>query len=105
MLHHCYFAVQSALERTFLARRAPRIPSTISLVAMAEALGNSWSVPERELLVTLTQWYRMTDGNSVPAGGILLSKDDCLHTLTVTAELVRTLRMDKRRHDDTDTGR
>ena len=91
MLHHCYFAVQSALEATLVARRVTQMPSTISLVAKAQALGDRWSDRERELLVELTEWYRSGDGNDLPAGGAFISKDDCLRTLMASAELVRGL--------------
>lgn len=91
MLHHCYFAVQSALEATFIAQRAFRVPSTVSLVVMADALGNWWSDREREVLIELTEWYRASNGKELLAGGAFPSKDDCLRTLMGTADLVRGL--------------
>lgn len=92
MLHHCYFAVQSALEATFIARRANRVPSTISLVVMAAALGNGWSVAHRELFLWLTAWYRGHTEHAASAAGKVVSKEECLRTLMATGDLVGELR-------------
>lgn len=93
MLHHCYFAVQSVLEATFIGRQVDRIPETVSLVVMANALGDGWSVPHRETFLELTHWYRATAGNA--EGSVGRSKEECLRLLTVTAELVGELRTGK----------
>ena len=92
MLHHCYFAVQSALEAKLIARRACQVPSTISLVVMAAAIGDVWSVAHRELFLELTEWYRGNAETAALMGGARLSKDQSLRTLMATAQLVEELR-------------
>lgn len=87
MLHHCYFAVQSALEAAFIAQRMERAPATVSLVVMGERLTRTWTAQQRDVMVELTDCARSIGERHTSD----CSKDRCLQTLTTTVGLVRML--------------
>lgn len=91
MLHHCYFAVQSALEAS-LARNATTGPDTVSLVVMAEALERDWGAAEQELLITLTDCARSQVDDDGPFDTLSWTKEDCMRILTQAAHIVADLR-------------
>lgn|SRR5487761_1306386 len=87
MFHHCYVAVQSALEAAVVARRVYRVPTTVSLVVMAQGLASEWTVSQRETMIELTNYARSV----VEGSRFNCPKDRSLETLRQTVDLVRAL--------------
>ena len=92
MLHHCYLALQCALEASFVATHGGRAPASVSLVVIGQALGRQWSDRQRELLVELTECVRAIGEGNVRSVAVSRTKEGCLRSLTMTGSLIAELR-------------
>jgi HEPN domain-containing protein len=92
MLHHCYFALQSAFEAAFFDINRSRAPESVSLVVFANALEREWNDAERGLLLTLTEYARAIADGELHHLALDCTKERCLRDLTLTASLISELR-------------